>query len=174
MNTPDIELHYGYRKCGKSEIVEQMLAGYKKKIYFGTLPVTAEYKLTIYEHVQRRGNGWTTINLTHDLTTDLSLINQTFKALNSPVVGMLDGLWTWYIFANQYSAISPNDFAQKICPILSEMDILKIVDIGSYVLERVDDNKQKLEKLHDVLITQLNIKKLIDYRYERFQDTMDR
>jgi len=163
----DVEFHFGYRKCGKSELVEQMLAGYEKKIYFGTLPISNEYKLTINEHIQRRGNDWFTINLTHDLYTDLEILNQTIKTLDSPIVGMLDGLWTWYIFTNQNCPVSPIDFVHSIYPVLNKFDVLKIVDIGSYVLEENVENKQKIEIIHEALINRLSIKKMIDYRYER-------
>ena len=167
MKKSDIEFHFGYRKCGKSELVEQILAGYKDKIYVGTLPLCDEYKLTINKHVQRRGNEWTTINLTHDLNIDLEVLHQTLKISKSPVVGMLDGLWTWYIFTNNKCPIRPIDFALKIYPILDKLDILRIVDIGSYVLEELPDSKQKIEIIHEVLADKLNIKKMIDYRYER-------
>jgi adenosyl cobinamide kinase/adenosyl cobinamide phosphate guanylyltransferase len=165
----DIEFHYGFRKCGKSEHVEQMLKQYKTKVYFGTLPFTSKYFSTINEHVQRRGTDWLTINVNHDLKSDLTLISKTLSELPSTSVAMIDGLWTWYIFTNKNKTINPAEFAYSICQIIKKkFDVLKIVDIGTYIFDNNNHDKKKIEILHNVLITELEIKKLIDYRYEKF------
>ena len=167
MINKDIELHLGYRKCGKSEVVEKTLIQNNTKVYIGTLPRISVYRETIRTHIERRGNEWVTIDLNFNFEEDLCLINTTLSALPETSACMIDGIWTWYVFSNSIKQVSPEFFAHSLCELIkNNCYVWRIVDIANYVFDLNDRDRQIIEIIHDFLVKELDINKIIDYKYE--------
>jgi len=165
----DIEFHYGHRNCGKSEIVEKSLASIKTKVYIGTLPQLCYHLDTINKHKIRRGENWITINLNHELDSDLYLLNSVLSNLPLESACMLDGIWTWYYFTDKKKELRPEIFAYNLITIIKKYcRIWKLVDIADYVFEKQDSNFNNIYIIHEIIKMELNITKLIDYQYEKF------
>lgn len=168
MSCKCVELHIGYRKCGKSEKVEQLLNSCNSKVYIATLPQIKKHENTIKNHMARRGNKWTTINLNFDFEADIKAIKLVLNNLPTQTACMLDGIWTWYYLQNQITKIEPAYFANILCELIENYCLTwKLVDIGTYIFAENNTDKNKLEIIHKTIINRLKITNLIDYRYER-------
>jgi adenosyl cobinamide kinase/adenosyl cobinamide phosphate guanylyltransferase len=94
----NIILTVGPRACGKSEAIEKQLSFYENKLYVATLWCAPEYKMSLYEHKQRRKNSeyeWKLYEVNGNLREDYHNINHILSDMPQPFACMIDGLTTW-------------------------------------------------------------------------------
>jgi len=172
----DIAFHYGPRKCGKSLFVERELRPYAMKTYIGTLSKDSKYIQTINEHQQRRTDTWTTFEITEDFESDLQHIRTHLNNKEKEAACMVDGLITWFEFLKKTSVqtITWHHFTNGLIQLIDNSNITwRLVDVDPGIFKESTPCWTDYKKIHQKLISKLEIKKIIDWRYEQIQNTLD-
>jgi adenosyl cobinamide kinase/adenosyl cobinamide phosphate guanylyltransferase len=172
----DIEFHIGPKKCGKSEYIENQLQEYKYKIYIATLPVIPEYFKTIEVHQIRRNFGWQTYELMFDFEQDIKNIKNLLLSIPENSACMLDGILTWYILLKRRNdkIISPEKFVDGIKGIIDiSNNIWRLVDVDLLKVNSDGHDLIELRLIHQILIEELKINKIICWDYEQIQNSLD-
>lgn len=172
----DIIFHYGPRKCGKSIFVEKELGAYANKAYIGTLPNEPQYMETIIEHQERRTDTWTTIVVSDNFESDLQKIHAHVNKQESKSACMIDGLVTWFELLKRTNTktITWQYFANGLIQLINQNDLTwRLVDVDPEIFKGSTPCWTDYKKMHQELITKLEIKQIIDWRYEYLQNTLD-
>lgn len=173
MSYNSIQLHIGYRNCGKSEFVEKELEEkYEKRLYIGTLFHDNEkYNESIMRHQQRRDNLWQLYEITNQIDNDMDNIKHVIekKKIESCII---DGITTWCLLLHR-RGYDINYIISRlsggIISLLSMYNIVfRIIDVVPDVFADISDismcselQKQIIDKAN---LNNININ-IIDWRY---------
>lgn len=172
----NIIFHYGPRKCGKSIFVEKELSAYLIKTYIGTLQNEPQYMQTIIEHQKRRTDSWTTLEVSENFESDLQKINGHVNKQGNGSACMIDGLVTWFEFLKKTNTktVTWQYFSNGLIQLIKQNNITwRLVDVDPEIFKGSTARWTDYKKMHQELISKLEIKQIIDWRYEYLQNTLD-
>lgn len=165
----EIIFHLGPRKCGKSLFVEEQLANVKTKLYIGTLDKEhAEFKKSIHEHQNRRDFSWLLYEITFNLMVDMDNIGTILANENAPTCVMLDGILSWIIqTSNLNPSIRLTEHLQRLIDLIKRsQQSWYLVDVNAEAFQDNGPIWMEYREIHRKLITELNIKSIINWNYE--------
>jgi adenosyl cobinamide kinase/adenosyl cobinamide phosphate guanylyltransferase len=161
-------MYIGPRGCGKSAYVEkQILSSYKELVYIATLPCFVSYHYTINNHVIRRGNAWSTIELSFDFYLDIGVIDKFLMNYSSNSGVLLDGLWTWFSFQNIIgNKISIQEFCDSLIKLIKNSSShWYLVDISS---DQDLENQDIICSIHEKIADEFHIEIFKNKKYGTF------
>lgn len=87
----------GRRRSGKSAYFEREMMRFEHRIYVGTLPRVDDTYSMIQEHKERRGPGWTLIEIAEDESVT-DHVESAISSLGPGCACLIDGLMNWVAF----------------------------------------------------------------------------